>query len=450
LGARYNCICMPATLPNIIYINSHDTGRYIQPYGHAIDTPHLQKLAEEGVIFRHSFSAAPTCSPSRAALTLGQVPHSCGIFGLGHRGFHPDDVGQHIAHYLRKAGYQTATQGMMDNHIGTKAATGADWDEVHLKTGYERRIGQSNDDNAVTFIREQHDRPFFLSVSYGMTHRQKAGFATAPDWRDDPRYTATPPTLADTPEIRADWAHFKSDARELDRAMGQIFQAVREAGLEENTLIIATTDHGPAFPGMKCNMTVHGTGVFLIVKGPGGFTGGKVVEALVSQIDLFPTICDLIGQDRPGYLQGESLLPLVNDQKSELHDFVISEVTYHAAYEPKRCYREKRWVYVKRFGDRRKPVLPNCDASPSKEVWLADGYAERLVDEEELYDTFYDPQELANLAYHPRYQEKLAEMRGKLERWMEESNDPLCHGDIPCPAEAWTNDPDEIHAGPKP
>ena len=73
--------------PNILYIHSHDSGRYLQPYGHAVPAPNLQRLAEGGVLFRHAFSAAPTCSPSRASLLTGMCPHSNGMLGLAHRGF---------------------------------------------------------------------------------------------------------------------------------------------------------------------------------------------------------------------------------------------------------------------------------------------------------------------------------------------------------------------------
>src|SRR5690242_16661150 len=98
--------------PNILYIHSHDTGRYIQPYGHAVPTPHLQRLAEQGVLFRKAFSAAPTCSPSRAALLTGQAPHSSGTMGLAHLGFALYDYRQHILHTLRQAGYQSVLVGM--------------------------------------------------------------------------------------------------------------------------------------------------------------------------------------------------------------------------------------------------------------------------------------------------------------------------------------------------
>ena len=77
--------------PNIVYIHSHDTGRYVQPYGYAVPTPNIQKLAEQGVTFRQAFCAGPTCSASRAALTTGQCPHSAGMLGLAHRGFFFND-----------------------------------------------------------------------------------------------------------------------------------------------------------------------------------------------------------------------------------------------------------------------------------------------------------------------------------------------------------------------
>jgi arylsulfatase A-like enzyme len=75
------------TKPNILCIHSHDTGRYVQPYGNAIPTPYLQKLAQEGVLFRQAFCANPTCSPSRASLLTGQWAHSCGMGGLANRGW---------------------------------------------------------------------------------------------------------------------------------------------------------------------------------------------------------------------------------------------------------------------------------------------------------------------------------------------------------------------------
>jgi len=97
---------------NLLYIHFHDTGRYIQPYGHAVPTPRLQQLADEGVLFRQAFCSGPTCSPSRAALLTGQHPHVCGMLGLAHRGFHLKDPRRHLAHFLQRAGYETVLSGV--------------------------------------------------------------------------------------------------------------------------------------------------------------------------------------------------------------------------------------------------------------------------------------------------------------------------------------------------
>src|SRR6185369_2946181 len=81
--------------PNILYIHSHDSGRYLQPYGYNVPTPNIQKLASDGILFRQAFSGAPTCSPSRASLLTGQCAHQNGMLGLAHRGFALNDYSKH-------------------------------------------------------------------------------------------------------------------------------------------------------------------------------------------------------------------------------------------------------------------------------------------------------------------------------------------------------------------
>src|ERR671936_1823714 len=97
--------------PNILYLHSHDTGRYVEPYGHAIPTPAVMRLAHEGVLFRQAFCAPSTCSASRACLLTGQYAHSNGMLGLAHRGFPLKDYRHHIVHTLRKIGYWSGLVG---------------------------------------------------------------------------------------------------------------------------------------------------------------------------------------------------------------------------------------------------------------------------------------------------------------------------------------------------
>ncbi|MFP4055350.1 MAG: sulfatase [Candidatus Brocadiia bacterium] len=414
--------------PNILYLHSHDTGRYIQPYGYAVPTPNLQRLAEGGVVFRNCFCSTPTCSASRAALLTGMYPHNNGMLGLAHRGWSLYDYGKHIVHTLRPAGYHTVLCGVQHVADGAKKIG---YDEVLMAGGPVAKVAPP----AVEWLRRAPRQPFFLSVGFSDTHRDFA----PPGPQEDPRWCRAPDPIPDTPVTRRDMAGFKAEARELDRGFGMVLDALDEAGLADDTLVVCTTDHGIAFPYMKCNLTDHGTGVFLIVRGPGGFGDGRVVDGMVQHLDLFPTLCEVLGIDPPPWLQGRSLLPLLRGEVEQLHDAIYTEVTYHAAYEPMRAVRTPRWKYIRRFGGRGRPVLPNCDDSPSKDLWLEHGWADRPAPEEQLFDLVFDPNEGGDLAPDPAHAHVLADLRQRLERWMQETDDPLLRGPVPAPRGAKVN-----------
>jgi N-sulfoglucosamine sulfohydrolase len=420
--------------PHIIYLHSHDSGRYLQPFGHAVPTPNLQLLASEGVLFRRAFSAAPTCSPSRSALLTGQCPHRNGMFGLAHRGFRLNDYNKHILHTLRAAGYRSVLAGLQ--HIAADPKT-IGFDEIlQPKSTAAADVAPG----AIEFLNRPHDRPFFLDVGFFETHREYP----KPTPADDPRYTLPPTPIPDTPETRLDTAAFHASARNLDRAVGQILDALDRNGLAGNTLVISTTDHGVAFPLMKCNLEDNGWGVSLIMRGPGGFSGGKVIDALISHLDIYPTLCDLAGVAHPAWLEGKSMLPIMRGEVNEINDEVFAEVTYHAAYEPKRAVRTGRWKYIRRFGDKHTPVLPNCDDGLSKSLWLEYGWKNMWLPEESLYDLIFDPNEHNNLALDPASKTVLTEMRGRLDRWMHRTSDPLLDGPVPAPHGAQINNPDGV------
>jgi len=418
--------------PNILYIHSHDTGRYVQPYGYAVPTPRIQQLAEEGVLFRQAFCAAPTCSPSRAALLTGTAPHTNGMLGLAHRGSRLHDNTWHLAHVLREGGYATALAGAQhEAPEAQRAALGYDQlldaDPVAAAPDWQEDIAR----RSAAFLARPHDRPFFLSCGFLVTHRTGWGRQWFNDQASpvgDPRYCRPPVPLPDLPETRQDFADFCISAARLDRYMGIVFDALETSGLAEQTLVICTTDHGVAFPLMKCNLTDHGTGVMLILRGPNGFSGGTVVEALVSHLDVFPTVCELAEIPVPSHVQGRSLVPLVTGDAAAIHDAIFSEVNYHATVEPMRTVRTARYRYIRRFSPQPGPILSNCDDSISKEVLLAHGWAAHPWPEEALYDLYFDPHEACNLAGDPAHAAILSDLRGRLDRWMQETGDPLCQG----------------------
>jgi len=421
--------------PNILYIHSHDTGRCIQPYGHAVATPQLQRLAEQGVLFRQAFCANPTCSASRACLLTGQYAHVNGMVGLAHRGFRLNDYSHHIVHTLRGAGYTSALAGVQ--HVAADTPERPGWRTI----GYDRYLGPSTTahEDAAAFLAGAPDEPFFLSVGFAETHRE---FPPAAAPHGD--YALPPAPLPDTPETRQDMARFHASVRILDTKIGAVLDALDRNGLAENTLVVCTTDHGIAFPRMKCTLTDSGIGVMLILRGPGGFAGGGVRDAMVTHMDLYPTICELAGIPAPKHLQGRSLLPLIRGEVDELHEAIFAEVNYHAAYEPKRCVRTIRHKYIRRYGGRDRAVLPNIDNGLSKDVWLAAGAADRPVAPEALYDLVFDPNETANLIADPAWSDVLADMRRRLDTWMAATDDPLLAGPVPAPPGALVNDADGL------
>ena len=425
----------PATrTPNILYIHSHDSGRYLQPYGHAVPTPNLQRLASEGVLFRRAFSCAPTCSPSRSALLTGQFPHQNGMLGLAHRGFSLNDYRKHILYTLRDAGYQSVLGGLQ--HIADKPERIGYDDLLKPKSNRAADVAPA----AVEFLNRRPSKPFFLDVGFFETHREYP----QPTAADDPRYTQPPMPIPDTPATRLDTAGFHASARNLDHGVGQVLDALERNGLAGNTLVISTTDHGLAFPLMKCNMTDSGWGVSLIMRGPGQFRGGKVCDAMISQVDIYPTLCEVLQLKPPAWLEGKSFLPVLRGEAPEINQEIFAEVNYHASYEPKRAVRTQRWKYIRRYGDRTAPVLPNCDDSPSKSLWLEHNWRAQTLPREQLYDLIFDPTEHQNLASNEGSSKVLEEMRGRLDAWMTRTSDPLLKGPVPAPGGAKVNPVDGV------
>jgi arylsulfatase A-like enzyme len=236
-------------------------------------------------------------------------------------------------------------------------------------------------------------------------------------------------------------AAFKASARSLDHGVGGVLNALMDSGLDDRTLVVCTTDHGLALPGLKAGLLDGGIGVMLIVRGPGGFTGGKVIDALVSQIDLYPTFCELAGVDVPEFVQGRSLLSLVRGETGAVRDEVFAEITYHAAYEPQRAVRTDRYKLIRRFDSFDGPVLPNTDEGPTKDALVELGWAGWATEEERLHDVLLDPGEGRNLIADPAYAGVARDLRKRLSRWMEETGDPLLHGPVGLPPRGRANSP---------
>lgn len=422
---------------NIVYIHSHDTGTIIQPYGYPVPAPRLSGLADESVMFENMFCANPTCSPSRAALLTGQYPHSCGQFGLSHRGFTMPSFDHHIVRYLASHGYSTAMSGIQ--HVASPHGP-----ESAARIGYYEYLGSERDTETkcAEWLAAKPRRPFFLSCGFRETHRpfpspdkrDRAGGHVAPGYPDDPK-------------LREDFAAYRKSARVLDEKIGVVLDALDRSGLADETIVLCTTDHGIAFPEMKCTLKDLGIGVMAFLRIPG--VSPRRVDALASHVDIFPTLCDLLEIPHPAWLQGTSLLPLIDGTVDSVRDEVFAELNFHSAFEPLRAVRTNRYKLIKRYDGRTHHVLPNVADGGSKEYFLAHGWNDQPPPAEALYDLATDGYERTNRLDDPALTSIRDDLRQRLDGWMRETNDPLV-GRLPGndvlepPSGAILNSPDDL------
>lgn len=416
---------MPDDRPNVVLLVSHDTGCHVSPYGvPTVDTPNFERLAAESVRFDSAFCTAPLCSPSRAGIVTGRHSHANGVFGLVHGGFgwdlHPDE--RTIGQLMGEAGYETWL--MAGQHEAPDS----------------KRLGfEGIDDNFALFDLPDHmrprlagrdaNRPLFCQIGGFETHRGWEVFDTPPD---DSKGVWVPPYLNDGPQTRAELAQFQGAVKLFDRGVGQLMDLLDEAGLAENTILIVTTDHGIAMPRAKSTLYDAGIKTLLFMRYPrAGWGAGRVERGLVSNVDLLPTILDCSGIDPPENLHGVSFRSTLEGGAGP-RDAVFAEKNYHEYYDPMRCVRTDRYKYICNFHRGLSLPVASDFAGKGAHRELADRYAGPRPDEE-LYDLQADPDEMTNLAGKAASADVLDDMRRRLARWMDQTDDPLRDGPIPSP-----------------
>ena len=445
--------------PNIVYLHSHDAGRAVQPYGWPVQTPALQRFAQEGVLFRKCFCAAPTCGPSRTAMLTGQYPHQVGMFGLpGAQGWTIDDMDKHLVRQLARLGYETVLAGCQ-HEVDHADLSPLGYSRILDTRPQAGEFYQETIDHVERYLAErartadgathgQSDAPFFLSVGLDEPHRnnlarpelgigtESARFSKTRYYdpeRLDARYTAPLPGLPDLPEIRRDVESLYEGVRIMDEYMGRVLCALDQYGLSESTLVVLTTDHGIEFPGGKKSLNDLGTGIMFMMRGPesladGAFTGGRVIEPIVSQLDLYPTVMELLGEPRPEWLEGESLVRLAKGEVEALHDEVFTEQTYHGMLEPLRAVRTERYKLVRRHF----PTGPLMrHDGPSTPIVESHGWYDRPIGHEELFDLYLDPQESCNRIADPACAGIASDLRSRLDAWMARTDDCFASGEFP-------------------
>lgn len=427
---------------NILLMHTHDTGKYISPYGHNVPTGQLMAFARDAMVCENMFCASPTCSPSRGAMMTSQYPHCNGLNGLSQRGHDIEDLGKHMASYLRRNGYHTVLAGVQHERDFWRPLERARRASCDL--GYEENISVED-----TFVREDadllewdwrnaervaqffasHDKrqPFFFSYGTHATHRVYPELTEEEREIYDPDYIAVPGNVKNNRENREDTARLHKSLASYDHCFGHVIEGLKRSGLYDDTIVIYTTDHGLPNPYSKCGLRDAGMAVSFIIRAPQyPESFGTVYDGLLSQIDVFPTLCRLAGVPTPDYAQGMDFSEVFSDPHAVIRSEVFAEVNFHASYEPQRCVRTDRYKYIEYCDpDWDRYNLANCDESVIKQGLMDGGIMGRRKDRVQLYDLLFDPNEMDNLNSDPTYDTIKRELAERLQAWRGETGDHI-------------------------
>jgi arylsulfatase A-like enzyme len=402
-----------------------------------VKTPAFDRVAREGVLFTHAFSAAPSCTPSRAAILTGQAPHRLAEGGNLH-GFLPKRFPVYTD-LLEDAGYVVGV-------------TRKGWGPGNFQAGGRTRNPAGNSFRSFDeFLKTvPAGKPFCFWFGSQDPHRpyeKGSGLAAGLN----PREVIVPPYLPDTPEIRSDILDYYVEVQRFDREVGELLQALEETGRASNTLVVITGDNGWPFPRSKANLYDSGIRQPLAIRWPAKVRGGRTNDAFGNLADLAPTFLEAAGLKPLPEMTGQSLLPLLEGKSQAGRDMVFVERERHANVRtgdlsyPARAVRTKEFLYIRNFRPDRWPVgdpemwkavgpFGDCDGSPSKEFILDQrdqpefkrffqlGFTKRPA--EELYDLGKDPHQIENVAARAEYAEAKLKLKRFLESWMARTGDP--------------------------
>lgn len=418
------------TKPNILMITCHDLGRHLGCYGvESVQTPNIDRLASRGGRFENVYSTSGVCSPARGSLHTGRYPQSNGLMGLTHAPWWWElkDTERHSAQILRDLGYDTYLVGL--NHIDPGNGPRLGYDHVLSKNwkADETVLAAKELIQAAT---TDDERPFYAKVGFLEVHRPFTHGA------DTEKGVFIPPWLQDTEDIRDDLAAFQATIRYFDEQVGQILDTLESSAVADNTLVIFTSDHGIPYPGAKWTVRKAGIEVPLVVYQPGTvFSGEKIFEELMSNVDVLPTVLDFLEEDIPASIQGQSFMPLVNGETTTPpRTAAFAQYTTDMKRDNlSRSVITDRYHLIRYFDQGRAvdyPVAVHPQTFASHEQRCKTTGARPFV---QLYDIANDPYELKDIGSEVDHSGVVSELSKCLLNWMKEVEDPLLEGPLRTP-----------------
>ena len=416
-----------ASQPNILFIIADDlTHRDIGCYGSEnVKTPNIDALASAGMRFTRCFQAAPMCSPTRHNIYTGLYPVKTGAYP--NHTFAKEGT-RSIAHYLQKENYRVALTGK--THIAPKSSFPFDY---LTKT--------SSPDLAALeeFMLRDTDQAFCAFVCFRQPHTP---WTLGDPSIYNPDSIKLPPYLVDTPETRKRLTEYYAEINYLDDEVGKIMALLDQHKLDDNTLVIFTSEQGNAFPFAKWTCYDSGLQTAFIARWPNTIQSNSVSDAMIEYVDITPTFIDIAGGDPLDYLDGKSFLPVLQGKIDTHKEYVYGIQTTRGINNGSEHYgirsvRSATYKYIMNLTPeaRFQNNLTEQSASWTSfwPTWVEkaqhDSTAKELVHrfqyrpKEELYDIVNDPFEMNNLAANKDYQQVLTQHKQRLLSWMEEQGD---------------------------
>ncbi|MGI8602679.1 MAG: sulfatase family protein [Verrucomicrobiales bacterium] len=434
-----------ASRPNIVIFVADDLGLTLGCYGDQVaKTPHMDRLAANGVRFTHAFCTTASCSPSRSVILSGRHCHANGQYGLEHAAHHFRSFEnlKTLPVLLGEAGYRTARSGKF--HVGPE-------DIYRFQTALpgNARNGVQMANQCRPWLAEKADVPFFLYFCVADPHRGGAaldrginrfGNEQARGGVDERKFAASevpvPSFLPDTDSCRAELAEYYQSVSRADQGLGRLIEVLEEAGHKDDTLLMVLSDNGMPFPGAKTTLYDAGMRLPLIVRAPGQKPSGVVNNAMISWVDLAPTVLDFAQVKNPPVMHGRSFKEILEESDPSGWDEVFASHCFHEVtmYYPMRVLRTRRHKLIHNLASALE--YPSAHDLWTSATWQetikakAEFYGRRRIQdflhrpEWELYDIEVDPDETANLAGKSELAASQQQMRQKLRNFQVMTEDP--------------------------
>lgn len=427
--------------PNILLIVSEDHGSHLSCYGDTIiNTPHLDNIANEGMLFKNAYVTHSVCSPSRSSILTGLYPHQNGHLGLASQGYHFVGDVDNIYALLKEAGYRTGMIGKL--HLNPESSFPIDYHPIK-GSNFAKKDLYRYSEYADAFMQASED-PFFLMVNFPDAHypfqdvvEGRPANPVSPD-----EVVSFPYIGFDNERIRSITASYYNCLLRLDECIGELMSTLKKSGKAENTLVIYLFDHGDEMARGKFDIYEASTKVPFLVSWPGKVEKGSRSEALISSIDIVQTILEAVGLSIPVKIAGKSLIPLFNNPALDFRDYLFTEYNCDPVlYFPRRAVRDKKYKLIYTLlNDRKNPTAvyytenrtPALAGSPTlKELQTAPDSIQRVYNlwlespEIQLFDLESDPWELNDIASDSNYFEVKERLLRALYLWQEKTNDPL-------------------------